>query len=113
MVAIFLMDIGNLVIYAWIWILGVIIGIIFSLIFVYKNYYKNFLQNTPIEKDKNLRKDFIKYAIPTFLTANISLLLSQIDAQLVTGMLGNEAQGMYSNYLSIMTLPFILLSPLI
>lgn len=92
MLAVFFMDIGNLVLYAWIWIIGVIIGIIFSLIFTYKNYYKNFLKNIPLQKDKALRKDFIKYAIPTFLTANISLLLSQIDAQLVTGMLGNEAQ---------------------
>lgn len=44
---------------------------------------------------------------------NISLILSQIDAQIVTGMLGTEAHGYYSNYLSIMTLPFLLLSPII
>lgn len=66
-----------------------------------------------MQKDVNLRKQFIKYSIPTFLTANISLILSQIDAQLVTGILGNEAQGLYSNYLSIMTIPFLVLTPII
>lgn len=32
---------------------------------------------------------------------------------MVTGMLGTEAHGYYSNYLSIMTLPFLILSPML
>ena len=112
MAGIFFLDIGNLVLYAWIWILGVLIAILFAGFFAYQKYYIIYLKNIPTEKDVILRKDFIKYAIPTFLTANISLILSQIDAQLVTGILGNEAQGLYSNYLSIMTLPFIVIAPI-
>ena len=92
MAGIFFLDIGNLILYAWIWILGVVIAILFAGFFAYEKYYVEYLKNIPTEKDTILRKDFIKYAIPTFLTANISLILSQIDAQLVTGILGNEAQ---------------------
>lgn len=110
---IFILDIGNLELYAYAWISGIFVAIFFWGFFTYKNYYLPYLKNIPTEKDTILRKQFIKYAFPTFLTANISLLLSQIDAQLVIILLGNEAHWYYSNYLSVMTLPFIVLSPII
>lgn len=103
----------NILNYTISWILGLFLSVGFALFFAYKNYYLPYLKNTPKIIDKNLRKEFIKYAIPTFIVANISLILSQIDAQLIIWMLGNEAHGFYSNYLSIMTIPFIFLSPII
>lgn len=112
-IAVFFMDIGTLALYSWMWILGILVAIIFAGYFFYRDYYYVYLKNVETERDIVLRNKFIRYAIPTFLTANISLILSQIDAQLVTAMLGNESQGLYSNYLSIMTLPFLLLSPII
>lgn len=104
---------GNIYLYAQIWIIGVLIGVAFALYFFYKNYYRPYLQSVPLEPDITLRKQFIKYAIPTFLTANIGIILSQIDSQIIISMLGNTANGYYSNYLSIMNIPFIILTPLI
>ncbi len=108
---IFFLDSGSLLTYAWAWIWGIGIGIIFAWYFFYKNYYKKYLQSIPREFDVDLRKSFIKYAIPVFLTANISLLLSQIDSQLITNMLGNESHAIYNNYLSIFSIPFLVLAP--
>lgn len=97
--------------YTWAWISGLGVAIIFATYFFYKNYFLPYLKNIASEYDADLRKNFIKYAVPVFLTTNISLLLSQIDSQLITNMLGNSAHAIYSNYLSIFSIPFLVLAP--
>ena len=52
-----------------------------------------------------------KYALWVFLAVNAGVLLSQIDMQMVVFLLGTEAAGYYANYLSIIRIPFILLTP--
>lgn len=108
---IFIFEWWSLEAYSWGWIGWLFIAILFAGWNFYKNYYKIFLAKIPREFDLDLRKSFIKYAIPVFLTANISLLLSQIDSQIVTAYLGNKSQAIYSNYLSIFSIPFLILSP--
>ena len=44
---------------------------------------------------------------------NISSILSQIDMQLVVGVLGMRDAGYYANYISIINIPFIFLGPMI
>lgn len=107
----FVLDRGTLFYYSWAWIAGLFVAILFAGYFFYKNYFIPYLKNTPTIYDKDLKKNFIKYAVPVFLTANISLLLSQIDSQLITNILGNSAHAIYGNYLSIFSIPFLFLSP--
>ena len=45
------------------------------------------------------------------LSANVGMLLSQIDMQMVVYMLGVEAAGYYTNYLSLIRIPFLFLLP--
>lgn len=45
------------------------------------------------------------------LAANISTLLSQVDMQMIVYMLGVESAGYYTNYLSMMRIPFMFLLP--
>ena len=46
------------------------------------------------------------------MTANIGVILSQVDMQLIIILLGPEATGYYSNYLSLLNIPFIFITPL-
>lgn len=46
------------------------------------------------------------------LANNATLLLSQIDTQLLLVMRGVEDVGIYSNYLSLIAIPFIVLTPI-
>lgn len=112
-IGLFVLDIGTLYTYSIAWVSGIFIAILFSGYLVYQRYYKQYFLNVPIIRDTTLRKTFLLYAFPTFLTANIGLLFSQIDAQLVTFLLGNEAQGYYSNYLSVLSIPFLIIAPII
>ncbi len=112
-ISIFFLDIGTLRIYTWAWISGIFVAILFAVYYAYRDYWRVYFQGVPIEKDTVLLKRFIYYAIPTFLTVNIGVILSQVDAQLVTFMINNEAQGHYSNYLSVLGVPFIFISPIV
>ena len=107
------MDQWTLSNYMWAWLLGIFIWFIFSAYFAYTKYYKiyfKWISIEPIPEDRNL---FFKYAFATLLTANIATMLSQVDMQMIIVMLGSEATGYYSNYLSLLNIPFIFISPII
>lgn len=101
------------VFYMWCWIIGVITGslvwLIFTIIFVYRPY----LQDVSYAIDTETKKSFIRYSLATFLTVNVTSLFSQIDIQLVAKFLDSNAAGYYSNYLSLIAIPFIFLGPMI
>lgn len=67
-----------------------------------------------IKSEKNIadRNHFLKYALATLMTANIGVVLSQVDMQLIIVLLDPLATGYYSNYLSLLNIPFIFISPL-
>lgn len=109
----FFADSGNLNSYMWIWIGWIVAGMIFSFSFSYYRYYKPYFKNESSVLDKQERKEFIKYAGATLLTSNIGNVLSQIDMQLIIFLLGSAATGFYSNYLSLMNIPFMFISPIL
>ncbi len=98
--------------YMWAWLGGIIIGFIFSLYFSYTYYYCVYFKWIPSEKDLIERNHFYKYALATLLTANVGALLSQVDMQMIIVQLGSESTGYYSNYLSLLNIPFIFIAPL-
>ncbi len=109
----FFSDQGSIIPYTWIWIGWMGIWLIAANILWYQYYYKPYLRGVPIERDLKLRKQFYKYSLGTLLTANIGLVLSQIDMQLVLYFLGSKDGGFYSNYLSLIGIPFLILGPII
>lgn len=97
----------------WSWVSGVMIGSIIAVYFAYTRYYRVYFAGIRSERSISERNHFFRYALATLLTANIGVILSQVDMQLIILLLGTEATGYYSNYLSLLNIPFIFISPLI
>ncbi len=57
--------------------------------------------------------ELLHYSLWALLASNIALLLSQVDIQLLLLMRGTTEVGIYSNYLSLIGIPFLLLTPII
>ena len=110
---IYFMDRGNLITYAWTWIGGVIVGIGFGSFFMYRSYYLPYLKDAQVIYDKELIKQIIKYALWVVLAANVGTVLGQVDMQLIIYLLGTRDAGFYTNYLSIIGIPFIIITPII
>lgn len=90
-----------------------VIGITFGMFFMYKNYYVPYLKDAKVIYDKDLIKKVIKYALWVMLAANVGTVLGQVDMQLIIYFLGTKDAGYYTNYLSIIGIPFILITPII
>lgn len=109
----YFLDKGNLITYSWTWIGGVLIGIAFGSFFMYRSYYVPYLRDAEIIYDKELIRKVIKYALWVVLAANVGTVLGQIDMQLIIYLLGTKDAGYYTNYLSIIGIPFIIITPII
>lgn len=109
---VFFWNFSSLANFSYSWIVWLYIGLFFTLFIFYKKYYKKYLSEAKILFEKNLVKEIIKYAVPIAIWAQIWVILSQMDTQMTIFMLGNEANWYYSNYLSIINIPFIFLWPI-
>lgn len=108
----FFSDTGNIYQYTWMWIIGVYIGVIAANIITYRGYYRYF-RGIKIQFEKKLLKSFVTYSFATLFTANVAVVLQQVDMQFLTYFIGVRDAGMYSVYLSLINIPFLFLSPLI
>lgn len=106
-------DNGSTVSYMWSWVGWLGIAMIFWISFAYIKYYRFYFSGIKSTITPHERRQFIHYAWATLLTANIATLLSQIDMQVIIFFLWDIATGYYSNYLSLMNIPFIFLSPIV
>jgi O-antigen/teichoic acid export membrane protein len=98
--------------YAWAWIGGVAVGVVASLPVFVLRYWRPYLAEAGFERDPALLRTFAKYALGSLFTANIAMILSQIDMQIVIVALGTREAGYYSNYLSLVSIPFVFSAPL-
>jgi O-antigen/teichoic acid export membrane protein len=76
------------------------VGLIIASIIFYKKYRKRLLQGK-IVREKPMLKEYIKYALWCFLGLNIATLFGQIIQQIIIVMIGPEAAGYYTNFLSL------------
>lgn len=102
----------NLINFSFAWIIWVYASIFISIYLFYKKYFKVFLKNEKILLDKNLMLEFGKYASLIFLWASIATVLSQIDMQMIIYILWTQDAWYYTNYLSIINIPFLLITPI-
>ncbi len=109
----FFTDNWNTYNYMIVWVIGVFAWAIFSASFSYLRYYRPFFSGVQKERDLTERKNFLKYSLWTLVTANIATVLSQIDMQLIIVFLDQKSVWYYSNYLSLIGLPFIIISPIV
>jgi len=111
-VFIFLADLWNMASYSLAWVFWMYIWIIFAIFLFYKKYYKIYLKNVSIIYSKDLIKEIFKYAFLVFLWAQAWTILSQVDMQMIIYILGNMDAWYYTNYLSIIGIPFMIIWPI-
>lgn len=104
-----LWDITN---YASAWVFWMYIWIIFVVYLFYKNYYKKYLSWVKIVWSKQLFKKIFWYAILVFIGSQAWSILSQLDMQMVIYLLWVTDAWYYTNYLSIIAIPFIIIWPI-
>lgn len=104
---------GNLIVYAWSWVIGLILGILYSLFSFYKNYYIPYLSPVKAVLEKPLLKEVVSYAFWVLIAANVWWILSQIDMQFIIYFLWSEQAGYYTNYLSMIGMPYLFITPII
>lgn len=109
---IFFGDISSLENYSYSWMVWLYLWIFISLFVLYKKYYLTFLSHEPLVKEITFIKNILRYALVVFLWASAGTILSQIDMQMIILLLGTTEAWYYTNYLSIIWIPFILIWPL-
>ncbi|MDD2907185.1 MAG: oligosaccharide flippase family protein [Candidatus Gracilibacteria bacterium] len=111
-IGIYVLDLGNIINYSYAWLFGLYIGIIIAISIFIKKYYNLYLKNEKILWDKILFKQIFKYALTIFIGMQASVILGQMDMQMIIYMIGTTPAGYYTNYLSIISIPFMLIGPI-
>lgn len=109
---IFFLDLWNIVNYSYSWIIWLYIWILFALMIFYKNYYRKYLKSEKIIWSKKLFKKVFKYAILVLVWAQAWTILGQMDMQMIIYILWTEEAWYYTNYLSIISIPFMIIWPI-
>jgi len=109
---IYFTDISNLQNYSFSWIIWLYMGVMVAIIFFYIKYYRKQMQNEQLLWSRTLFYQVFKYAIWVVLWAQAGMLLSQIDMQMIIYILGTQDAWYYTNYLSIVSIPFMLIWPI-
>lgn len=113
-VSLHIKELGTLETYSWAWNYGMMLAVAISSFGVWRYYLMPLIQDpAKITFEKTYFKELFSYGLWSLLTMNIGIILSQIDMQLLILMKGTEDAGLYSNYLSLIGIPFVFTSPII
>lgn len=110
--SLYFFDLWNLVNYSYWWLVWLYAWTIFWIIIFYNKYYKLYLKNEKVLWDKVLLKKIFKYSMSVFIWMQAWVILSQIDMQMIIYFLWTTDAGYYTNYLSIISIPFMLIWPI-
>jgi len=110
--SIFMFDLWNIITYSFSRILWLYFWIISVVYLFYTRYYKIYLKQEKIIWSKKMLKTVFSYAIIIFIWAQAWTILSQIDMQMIIYILWTKDAWYYTNYLSIISIPFMLLGPI-
>lgn len=109
---VFYFDFWELLYYSFAWIIGLFVGILIALYLFIKKYYIPYLKDEKILWSKSMYKEIFAYASMVFLWTQASVLLSQIDMQMIIILLGTTDAWYYTNYLNIIGIPFMVIGPI-
>ncbi len=110
--SIYLLDTRTIISFSKAWIIWLYIGISFSALIFYFKYYKKYLSKEKIFFNFWFFKEIAKYWIMVVLSAQVWTLLSQIDMQMILFMLWTNSAWYYTNYLSIISIAFMIIWPI-
>ncbi len=108
----FILDITTLRSFSFAWIFWLSWWIIFAGYVFIKKYYLIYLQKEKIIWSKKLFTTIFKYSFASFLWIQAGTILGQIDMQMIIYILWAKEAGYYTNYLSIVSIPFMLIWPI-
>ncbi len=111
-VFVFLLDLWNIVVYSSARVLWMYFWLIFVIYFFYRSYYKKYLCKSKIIWSRSLFKKVFSYALLVFVWSQAWNILSQIDMQMVIYLLGTKDAWYYTNYLSIVWIPVMIIWPI-
>lgn len=111
-IIIYFWDFWTLANYSYSWIGGLYISVCVSLIVFYLQYYKKYLTECRMIYNAPLLKEIFIYASVTFFSVQSFFILSQIDMQMVLYMLWSTDAWYYTNYLSLVSIPNVILGPI-
>ena len=94
------------------WMSWLYFWIIFVIYLFYTKYYKKYLKWVKFSFSKKLFKKIFNYAIVVFIAAQAATILSQMDMQMIIYFLWNKSAWYYTAYLSIITIPFMIIWPI-
>ena len=109
---VYFMDLSSIIMFSLSWIIWLYIWITVSIIIFIKKYYNKYLINEKIIWSKKLFIPIFKYAIFVFIWAQASSILWQMDMQMIIYILWTVDAWYYTNYLSIIWIPFIIITPI-
>jgi O-antigen/teichoic acid export membrane protein len=112
-VALYMSARGNVETYMWIYIISLFLGAVFGIFFAYRRYYAPYFSPVTAIYQRDILTPFAMYSLATLLTANIGMLFSQLDLQMVQYMLGLKEAGYYRQYLAIIGIPFLIFAPIV
>lgn len=103
---------GNITNFALAWVVWLYFWILFVVYFFYTKYYKRYFYDIAFCFSWKFFSQIFKYAILVFLAAQAATILSQMDMQMIIFFLGTTDAWYYTNYLSIITIPFLVIWPI-
>jgi O-antigen/teichoic acid export membrane protein len=98
---------------SYVFVIWLFLTTIISSIIFWTKYYKKHFKNQKLFCNKKFISSIFKYSIVALFSAQVWTLLSQVDTQMVIYILWTKDAWYYSNYLSLVTLPFLLIWPLL
>jgi O-antigen/teichoic acid export membrane protein len=102
----------NIEYYSYAWLFWLFISIIISYTLFYHKYYNRYLRWIETQINKDLFKKVLKYALMVFIWAQAWTILSQIDMQMIIYILWSKDAWYYTNYLSLMNIPIMIINPI-
>ena len=109
---VFFFESSSIMLYSYAWLAWVYIWVVIAIVLFYAKYYKKYFQNEKVIWEKQFIRSIFTYGFFVFLWAQASVLLGQIDMQMIIYILGTTDAGYYTNYLSIIGIPFIIIGPI-
>lgn len=94
------------------WIIWVGVSIVVSFLLFGKKYREWFYKGELVF-DKTIIKEQLKYAFWVFLSANVSVVLAQIDQQLIVNLLWPISAWYFAIYLTIISLYTVITTPIL
>ncbi len=111
-VYLYLYDKWNIISFSFSWIIWLYLWVIIAFFIFYKKYYLIYLKEVKIIRNKLLFLKIFKYALWILLWAQAATILWQMDMQMIIYILWSKDAWYYTNYLSIIGIPFMLIWPI-